>query len=263
MIDFGRWNACSNITGFVASLGITHIDYAFATHYDADHIGCLDNLDDAGVTIGQCVDRGGAGDTQTYEDYAATCAGKRATASKGQVISLGQSGGRAVSITVVDLNGAGANTSEENALSLVLKLTYGAFDHEFGGDLTGESPDIESIVAPKVGEVEVYKVHHHGSAGSNNDNWLNATSPLVGIISVGNNPYGHPTSATLARLHAHSVHTYWTNAGSGAAPDASWDAVGGTITIAAYPGDGATFMVSGTGVSDSYVSQWKEERTAR
>ena len=28
------------------------------THYHADHIGCLDDLVDAGVTVGTCYDRG-------------------------------------------------------------------------------------------------------------------------------------------------------------------------------------------------------------
>ncbi len=250
MIDFGRWNSCSNVTSYVAGLGITIINYAIATHYDADHIGCLDDLATNGVVIGACLDRGGAGDTQTYADYAATCAGKRQTATKGQIVPLGQSGGFSINLNVVDLNGAGVNTSEENALSLVLKLTYGTFDHEFGGDLTGQSPDIESIVGPSVGDVEVYKVHHHGSSTSTNDNWLNATTPEVGIISVGNNAFGHPTSAVLSRLHNQGVTTYWTNAGSGVAAQPGLDYIGGSIVIEALPNTG--YSVTGSGFLHFY-----------
>ena len=55
---------------------------------------------------------------------------------------------------------------------MVLKVSYGEFDMVFGGDLPGTNSgsykDIETIVGPQVGPVEVYKVHHHGSATSSN-----------------------------------------------------------------------------------------------
>lgn len=247
MVDNGRWTGCSNTVSYVQGLGISTITYHFATHYDADHIGCLDDLVAAGVSVGvACYDRGDSKDTAVFDSYVAACGAKRQTASKGQVVTLG-----AVAITVVDLNGAGVSTSEENALGLILKLSYGAFDHEFGGDLPGAGPDIESAVGSEVGDVEVFKVHHHGSASSNNDNWLNATTPEVGIVSVGGNPYGHPTAEALNRLHNQGVKTYWTNTGSGVTPDAAWDKVAGSsIVIEAKPSGGYT--VSGPGFADSY-----------
>lgn len=231
MIDFGRWNNGDAVLSYVQSANVTSIDYAFATHYDADHIGCLDDLASAGVMIGECIDHGGAGDTLTYNDYAATCAGKRRTAFKGETFALGLA-----SIKVIDLNGAGVSTSDESALSLDLKLTYGNFTHEFGGDLPGESPDIESIVGPEVGDVDICTVHHHGSKFSSNDNWLSATTPEVCILSVGSNPYGHPTVEAIGRLHAHGVELYWTEQGSGA-PRGPLDHVcGGAVTVAVIGG---------------------------
>jgi hypothetical protein len=110
-------------------------------------------------------------------------------------------------------------------------------------------------VGPEVGNVEVYKVHHHGSATSTNDNWLNAVTAEVGVISVGDgNSYGHPTSAALSRLHAHSVHTYWTETGAGVAPDPTWDKVGGDIVVQAQPGMGDSYTVAGTGFTDTYYN---------
>ena len=77
MIDFGRWTNCGNITSYVANLGISAIDYAIATHYDADHIGCLDDLVNQGVEISvACLDHGGSADTQTYDAYVAACGDK-------------------------------------------------------------------------------------------------------------------------------------------------------------------------------------------
>lgn len=249
LVDSGRWTNCSNIVDYVDGLQIAEIDYSFATHYDADHIGCLDDLVDAGIAVGTCYDRGGSADTATYQDYVAACGDRRETATAGQMVTLAGGG----SITVVALNGAGVSTSEENALGLVLKLSYGAFDEVLAGDLTGEDPDIESVVAPLVGDVEVYHVNHHGSRYSSNDTWLSAITAEVGIVSVGANSYGHPTAEALGRLHAHAIKTYWTNLGSGAAPDPAWDTVAdGAVVIEVA---GATYTVSGPGFSDNYASQ--------
>ena len=82
-------------------------------------------------------------------------------------------------------------------------MGYGAFDEVLAGDLTGEDPDIESVVAAQVGDVEVYKVNHHGSRFSTNDAWLDETTPEAAIISVGGNSFGHPTAEALGRLHDH------------------------------------------------------------
>jgi beta-lactamase superfamily II metal-dependent hydrolase len=256
MVDDGRWTNCSNIINYLQARGISTIDYHFATHYDADHIGCLDDMAAAGIVVSvACYDRGSAPATITGEftAYTATCGAKRQTLSKNQVVTLDQGSVQPVRITVVDLNGAGVYSgSEENALGVVLLVRFGAFDEVVGGDLPGASPDIESAVAPQVADVEVYKVHHHGSATSSNDNWLNGTTPEVGILSVGANPYGHPTADHLGRLHAHGVKTYWTNTGSGAAPDPTWDKVGGTIVVNADPGIEQGYVVSGSGFSDIY-----------
>lgn len=245
MIDSG--GTCSNVVSYVQALGITTIDYHFATHYHADHIRCLDDLVDAGITVGTCYDRGGSRDTNTFNDYVAACGFKRQTATKGQVTTL--SGG--ATITVVDLNGAGISTSDENALSMVMKLTYGDFDHVFAGDLTD---NIESVVGPQVGDVEVCKVSHHGSKSSTTDNWLDAIDAEVCVVSVGNNGFGHPTLEAMERLHAHEIKVYWTNTGDGVAPDPAFDKVGGTIVIEALPGSGDDYTVSGTGFADTYTN---------
>jgi competence protein ComEC len=226
IVDTGRWTSCSKTVGFVTGEGVTHIDYAFATHYDADHIGCLDDLLGAGVTVGACYDRGGSKTTQTFADYVSACGAARQTAQKGQVIAMGN-----VSVTVVDLNGSGVATSDENALGMVLLLSYGDFDHVFPGDLEGTSPDIETVVGPEVGDVDLCKVTHHGSKFSNTDAWLDAISPEVCILSVGNNSFGHPTSEAIGRLHAHGVELYWTNSGSGVAPGAGDHVCDGDVLV--------------------------------
>ena len=253
MIDNGNWRRCSNTVDYLQEQGITSIDYHFASHYHADHIGCLDDLAAAGIPVtGACYDRGGSYSSATFGDYVATCGDLRQTLSEGQVITLDASTANPVTFTVIALDGAGISTSDENARSVVILLSYGEFDEVFGGDLPGESPNIESVVGPLVGDVEVYKVNHHGSRFSSTDAWLDTISPEVAILSVGNNSFGHPTGDALNRLHDHDVQTYWTNLGSGATPDPDFDTVGGSIVIEVFL---STYSVSGDGFSYSYQSE--------
>jgi len=107
-----------------------------------------------------------------------------------------------------------------------------------------------------MGPIEVYKVHHHGSAYGSYDDWLNATHPKVGIISVGTgNPYGHPTTAALLRLHNHHVRTYWTEQGAGGLPDPAWDKVaGGLIRINAVWQPGGVDSIIANGIADTLTN---------
>ena len=74
------------------------------------------------------------------------------------------------------MNGNGIPTRNENDLSLVALVKFGDFEAAIGGDLSGFSAssylDIETSVASSVGQIEVYKVHHHCSRYSTNDAWL-------------------------------------------------------------------------------------------
>jgi beta-lactamase superfamily II metal-dependent hydrolase len=261
LFDDGVYTNCTYIKSYLQGLGISVVDYHFASHYHADHIGCIDDLAAINITIGTAgYDRGSSYSSATFTAYVNTLGAKRTTMAKNQVVTLDAGAANPVSIRCVDLNGAGVYSpsgSDENAKSLVVKVSYGAFDEVIGGDLTGsvsQGNDVESTVGPEVGDVEVYKVHHHGSSFSSNDNWLDATTPEVGIIQVGNgNPYGHPTAAALGRLHAHGVKTYWTETGAGATPDPTWDKVASeTVVVQADPGTSDSYTVSGPGFSDTY-----------
>ena len=259
IVDDGTSSNCPAFVDYITGLGITGFDYNFASHYHADHIGCLDDLLGAGVVLNVAgYDRGYSYTTATYTDYATALGAKRQTLSADQTITLDAGSANPVTIRCIALNGAGAypvDGDDENAKSVVLRISYGAFDEVMGGDLTADTDnDVESAVGPDVGDVEVYKVHHHASATSTSDSWLSSTTPEVAVISVGTNTYGHPTAEALTRLHNHGVKTYWTEPGSGADPTVGWDTIGGTIIVQAAPEPGAAYTVTGDGFTDTYYN---------
>ena len=240
LFDDGVYTDCSYVKSFLQGFGITSVDYHFLSHYHADHLGCIDDLAAIGITIATAgYDRGFSYSSASYTSYVNTLGAKRTTVTKNQVITLDAGSANPVTVKCIDLNGAGVYSvsgSDENAKSAVFKVSYGAFDEIIGGDLTGSTAngnDVETTVGPEVGDVEVYKVHHHGSRYSSNDNWLNAITAEVGVIMCGDgNTYGHPTLDALTRMHNHNMKTYWTETGAGATPNPTWDKVAnGTVFV--------------------------------
>jgi beta-lactamase superfamily II metal-dependent hydrolase len=250
-----------SVVGQLQALGITHVEHHFASHYHSDHISDIDAIVNAGIPIARGWDRGGSYTTAAYNTYVSTLGIKRRTMVRNQVVTLDSLSAHPVTIKCINLAGAGIYTgTDENVLSMVLKVSYGEFDAVYGGDLSGANSgsyrDIETTVGPQVGPVEVYKVHHHGSATSSNAAWLAATQPKIGLISIGNgNTYGHPTSAALGRLHTANVHTYWTELGTGVAPNPSWDKVAnGQIKISATWQAAGIDTVRGNGFVDTFTN---------
>ncbi len=142
----------------------------------------------------------------------------------GELLPLGDG----LKVEVVAVNGSGAlealaksngadldaYPASENDYSVSLKFTYGDFELFAGGDLTGQTlhrqfgnnregyHDVESTTAARVGDVEVYRVDHHGSDHSSSACFINVLHPEVSIISSGENSYGHPSPKVFDALSA-------------------------------------------------------------
>ncbi len=248
--DNGR--GTSVVVPYLNALGIGQLNYIVTSHYHADHLGGVDEVWNAkGAVLDAVYDRGWSYTTATYTTYATLVAAKRVTATDLQVIDLGDG----VTATVVAINGNGQlappftdGSNDENDFCLGLHVQAGDFDYFQAGDLSGINDssynDIETSVGPRVGDLEVYRVDHHGSYSSSNASFLAATDPNVAIISVGSNTYGHPAQVTLDRLAAAGAYVYQTQAGSGGTlPAAQLTVVGGHIVIATT-GHG-TYTVNG------------------
>jgi competence protein ComEC len=95
---------------------------------------------------------------------------------------------------------------DPNLLAIVMLARW----HRFSMLLTADAEAEATPLDP--GPVDVLKVAHHGSDDAGLGELLDRTRPRLAIISVGEeNPFGHPTAATLATLAAHGVRTLRTD----------------------------------------------------
>lgn len=268
LFDDGVRTRCDRPVSYLEQLGVERIDYHIASHYHDDHIGCAPEVLTRFPLVKQAIDRGSTYYTKknkislTFQKYTQIVGSKRKKATKGMTITLDAATANPVRIRIIALNGNGQvpMTANENDLSLVAVVNYGDFDAVIGGDLSGYKEsyykDIETSVAPLVGQVEVYKVNHHGSAHSTNETWIKTIKPRIGVISVGSDKnHKHPTKESLKRLHDAGVKTYWTHSGTGAKPKAGWDKVGSNIIVEVAP-NSSKFTVTYNGDDEDTYNMW-------
>ncbi len=93
-----------------------------------------------------------------------------------------------------------------NRAALVLLARWRRFGMLLTADAEAESVPIDA------GPIEVLKVAHHGSDDAGLEALLDRSMPRLAVISVGaDNPYGHPSAATLATLAEHQIPTLRTD----------------------------------------------------
>jgi beta-lactamase superfamily II metal-dependent hydrolase len=218
LIDTNRFRS-AEVLAVLDELGTRSLKWVAVSHYDADHLGgVLDVATAPGVSVGTFYDRGGGStetSTQTYADYYhhVTNTGTRHPLDIGDSFSL-CSGSQQVTFTVLSAGtdgtaAGGLPVTEENDKGLCLHVEYGDFDLATCGDINGTDvgsrSDVESAVAFSIGDVEVVKVNHHGSAFSSNPTFVSTLSAEAAVISVGANSFGHPDPTVVSRWAAHGV----------------------------------------------------------
>lgn len=113
-------------------------------------------------------------------------------ANSGDTINMGE-----VSLEIINPKDLLKNeeVKESNNTAVVAKLRYKDSSFLFTGDISSK---IESELTDI--DVDVLKIAHHGSKYSTSEEFLEKVSPLISVIQVGNNSYGHPTEEVLTRL---------------------------------------------------------------
>lgn len=213
----------------LAAAGITTVDAFFITHPDADHAGGCRAVFDA-VDVRAFYHPGIAKDTATWERCLEGAALEGADVWTDEHLDPGDPLAISAHASVRLLHVDQSRTRDPNEGGLVLRLDHGGASLLLAGDIACGTED--AILARGFDvDVDALHVGHHGSAGSTCDPWLRATSPAIGIVSVGENAYGHPTPDALARLDAHGVAVYRTD-------------VSGSVTLLS---DGVAWRVAGFG----------------
>ncbi|SHJ85498.1 DNA internalization-related competence protein ComEC/Rec2 [Hespellia stercorisuis] len=188
------------IEPFLKSQGVGVLDYVFVSHGDADHMNGIEEMierQSVGVKV-RCL----VLPVQELWDENLTELAQTAADRNTRVLTIRESqclteGTMTLTCLQPDTDFPG---EIGNASSVVLKLSYGAFDMLLTGDVEGAGED-ELEKNPVLGECEVLKVAHHGSKNSSSETMLNKIRPEVSLISAGReNRYGHPHADTIDRL---------------------------------------------------------------
>ncbi len=207
LVDAADNDDYSEIASILEKYGIREINTLVATHFDADHIGSMDDIIE-NTKVDSVYISNYKESTKEYKNLMNALKDKNITptvAQAGQEFSLGQA---AVKI----LNPQNKKYKEENNACVVLKVSYGTADFLLTGDMEEET--IEDVLQEWGGsiECEVLKAGHHGSRTSTTDDLLKAVRPQIAVIPCGkNNSYGHPHKETLSLLQKYKVQTYRTD----------------------------------------------------
>lgn len=200
---------------FLKYEGVSYLDAVIITHPDNDHISgirtLLQEMHTCGIGIGALYlpDVGDAGRNDGYHEleYLAEQGGVPVRyIGKGDTLQCGR-----IMLTCLHPE-KGWNTTDINAYSTVLYLTYGDFTALFTGDLEGEGErkvlkeienEVEKETENKIVDITLLKVAHHGSRNSTTEGFLRLVNPKIALISSGrNNRYGHPHKELIKRLES-------------------------------------------------------------
>ncbi len=99
-----------------------------------------------------------------------------------------------VYLKIIKVNGEITNTNDS---SVITKLSYRDNSFLFTGDISSK---VEKEIISQDIQSDIIKIPHHGSKYSSSEEFIKKVSPLLAVIQVGKNSYGHPTDEVLTRL---------------------------------------------------------------
>lgn len=196
LIDSGSGNLILDKLGREMPFYDRYIDLIIATHSDSDHIGGLIDVfkryNVGSIMINDDLDN----QTLYFQEL------RRVIAEK-QIKTIGVIDGSDFIIEpglAVDILGPPrTDFKEDNDNSIVARLVFKDISFLFTADIS-QSIEYGLVRAGKNIDSDVLKIAHHGSKNSSSEDFLAAASPLLSVISVGANKYGHPHQETLDKL---------------------------------------------------------------
>ena len=202
LVDCGKADQSTKITGYLEKYVDGDLDILIATHPDEDHIGGLVGLLQY-YTVDTIVDSGASKETTTYNNYRDEVErrGIHLMEDEDTAFSLGEGN----SLQIIETGDGNIDANED---SVVCVFRCGNVSVLLTGDMGTET---EAKNLSKFPKVDVLKAGHHGSAYSTGKALLRKTKPDYVIISAGkDNEYGHPAPQTLERIQEAGAISYST-----------------------------------------------------
>jgi competence protein ComEC len=185
------------------------IDLVVLTHPDADHVtGLIAVLER--YAVARVLISGIEQDTPEYRlfvDRVRTSGTTIVYAHAPQRILLGEV---VIDVLWPDRPMVGTTPNSPNDASIVFALSYEDVRMIFTGDI---EENVEArLVQMGMLSADVLKVAHHGSHSSSTQDFLNAITPQIALISVGEkNSFGHPSMRILRTLERIGASIYRTD----------------------------------------------------
>ena len=237
LIDAGVANQGTTVSNYLKNKGVDDIELMINTHPDADHCGGLTTVLNNFVVEQVWISKDTSPTTKAYTNFIAAISTEGLTAKQ-------PSAGATYTYEYLEITVLySAKGSDTNNSSIVVMLEYGSFKFLFTGD-AGEEVENKLLSSGSDLSCDVLKVGHHGSKYSSTTAFLNATGAEYGVICVGSNTYGHPTSEALGRLSSAGVTVYRTDTNG----NVVFSTNGATLTL---PDGGTDTSGSGSGTSNS------------
>lgn len=196
----GQPNDAEAVYNGIIAKGVTHLDYAFVSHFHNDHVGALgyaiqngmidstSKIYIAGYIDGSRVNNSSG--TYTYTLNIQSQMQGLATQYHLNVIPL-------TTATKLDINGTKleflnvsdsydyiytTNPANPNYFSGVTTLTIGTQKHMIASDIP---PEIQSHIQPDCGKVDVLQTPHHASDNHLSDSFADTVNPEIFVNSYG------------------------------------------------------------------------------
>jgi len=196
LIDAGPAESAETVVNYVRAQKVTSLDVLAATNGQADHIGGMEAVIRS-LRPARFLDNGGpSGHPLGYQRMLDLLQKQEVPVTHlaaGDTIDLDP----ALSITVLNPQKVLTNNQQED--SLVFRLVYKDTSFLFCGDM---GPQTEQRLLSSGGNLTstVLKVAANGDGAVTSGEFLVRVSPEIGIVSVGENIYGFPSSRITGSL---------------------------------------------------------------
>ncbi|KKT29239.1 MAG: Competence-like protein [Candidatus Nomurabacteria bacterium GW2011_GWD1_44_10] len=184
-----------------------YIDVIMMTHPDLDHFGGFVDVIKR-YDVGFFISNGNESDSDSFlalKEVLAEYNVPTLTLLEGDAIRYGDS-----ILFIMSPDKALLGNKERNEAGIVAKLTSEDATILFTADIGFLA---EQVLLKKNYDLsaDVLKVGHHGSKNSSGESFVATVRPLVSVIGVGQNRYGHPTPRVLETLELAGARMYRTD----------------------------------------------------